>query len=128
MLEIFEIWICHIFAFFWLPKATSTLSKGPMDRDGDDDNNKVYLNTTDSFYHLVHEAFQLQMGFSFPFLRANDLCSSLLNIKAHTFFTLFYVEGTYARLVYNWYRFLFHAFAVLIVFHAANEKTGRKED
>ena len=38
-----------------------------------------------------------------------------------------YVGGTYARLVYNWYRFVFHAFAVLIVVHAANEKTGRKK-
>ena len=34
-----------------------------------------------------------------------------------------YVGGTYARLVYNWYQNIFHAFAVLIVFHAANEKT-----
>ena len=31
------------------------------------------------------ESFQLQMGFSFPFLRANDLHSSLLNIRARSF-------------------------------------------
>ena len=31
------------------------------------------------------ESFQLQMGFSFPFLRANDLRSSLLNIRARSF-------------------------------------------
>ena len=39
-----------------------------------------------------------------------------------------YVGGTYARLVYSWYRFIFRTFAVLIVVHAANEKTGRKQD
>ena len=32
-------------------------------------------------------------------------------------------RGTYARLVCNWYQNIFHAIAVLIVFHAANEKT-----
>ena len=37
-----------------------------------------------------------------------------------------YVGGTYARLVYSWYQNIFHVIAVLIVFHAANEKT-RKE-
>ena len=31
------------------------------------------------------ELFQLQMGFSFPFLRANDLRSYLLNIRARSF-------------------------------------------
>ena len=31
------------------------------------------------------ESFQLQMEFSFPFLRANDLRSSLLNIRARIF-------------------------------------------
>ena len=31
------------------------------------------------------ESFQLQMGFSFPLLRANDLRSSLLNIRAPSF-------------------------------------------
>ena len=33
----------------------------------------------------VVELFQIQMGFSFPFLLANYLRSSLLNIKAHSF-------------------------------------------
>ena len=36
----------------------------------------------------IPESFQIQMGFSFPFLRANDLCSSLLNIRASIFFSL----------------------------------------
>ena len=72
-------------------------------------------------------SFQLQMGFSFPFLRANDLRSSSLNTRTRIF-TLLYIGGTYARLVYNWYRNIFHSFAVLIVFCVANEKTGRKED
>ena len=31
------------------------------------------------------ESFQLQMGFSFPFLRANDLRSSLLIMRARSF-------------------------------------------
>ena len=34
VLEIFEIWICHIFEFCWLPKMTSTLSKRPTEHDG----------------------------------------------------------------------------------------------
>ena len=34
---------------------------------------------------LNTESFQLQMVFSFPFLRANDLRSSLLNIRARSF-------------------------------------------
>ena len=33
----------------------------------------------------VGESFQLQMGFSFPFLCANNLRSSLLNIRARSF-------------------------------------------
>ena len=51
-----------------------------------------------------------------------------IEYQSSQFFSLLYVGGTYARLVYNWYRNIFHAFAVLIVFHAANEKTGRKQD
>ena len=43
-------------------------------------------------------------------------------------FTLWYVGGTYARLVDSWYQNIFHVIAVLIVFHAVNEKTGRKLD
>ena len=34
------------------------------------------------------ESFQLQMVFSFPFLRANNLRSSLLNIRARNFLLL----------------------------------------
>ena len=30
--------------------------------------------------------------------------------------------------MYSWYKFVFHTFAVLIVVHALNEKTGRKQD
>ena len=33
-----------------------------------------------------------------------------------------YLGGTNTRLVYNWYRNIFQAFAVLIEFHAANKK------
>ena len=48
VLEISEIWICQIFGFFWPPKATSTRSKQPVERYGDSDINKVYLNITDN--------------------------------------------------------------------------------
>ena len=54
VLEIFEIWICHIFEFFWLPKVTSALSKQPTEHDDDGNNNKVYLNIAAKFYPLVH--------------------------------------------------------------------------
>ena len=37
------------------------------------------------FFRIVQESFQLQIGFSFPFLRANDLRSPLLNIRARGF-------------------------------------------
>ena len=66
------------------------------------------------------ESFQLQMGFSFPFLRAKDLRISLLIMRTRSFFTLLYTGGTYARLVYIWYKHIFRMIAVMIVFHAAN--------
>ena len=34
---------------------------------------------------IIPESFQLMMGFSSPFLRSNDLRSSLLNINARSF-------------------------------------------
>ena len=37
-----------------------------------------------------------------------------------------YVGGTYTRLVYSWYQNIFHVIAVLIEFHAANEKSQMK--
>ena len=33
--------------------------------------------------------------------------------------------GTYARLVYTWYKNIFHMISVLIVFLAANEKSNQ---
>ena len=45
----------------------------------------------------LEESFKLQMGFSFPFLRANDLCLSLLYIRARNFFSL--VRRGYIRKV-----------------------------
>ena len=62
------------------------------------------------------------MGFSFPFLRAKDLRKSLLIMITRSFLTLLYVGGTYARLVYIWYKNIFRMVAVLIFFHAANEE------
>ena len=65
---------------------------------------------THLFYDLISlrrvpdtESFHIQMGLSFPFLRANDLRSSLLIMITRSFFTLLYVGGTYARLVYSWF-------------------------
>ena len=49
VLEIFEIWICHIFELCWPPKVTSTLSKQLMDQDGYGNNNKAYFNITADF-------------------------------------------------------------------------------
>ena len=43
------------------------------------------------------DSFQLQMGFSFSFLRDKDLRGSLLIMRARSFFTLLYVGVTYAR-------------------------------
>ena len=62
-----------------------TLGRG----DGEDDkastcNLSVFIGGGASFYFVL-ESFQLQMGFSFPFLRANDLRSSLLIIRARSF-------------------------------------------
>ena len=67
-----------------------------------------------------NESFQIQMGFSFPFLRAKGLRTSLLIMRTCIFFTLLYVGDTYVRLVYTWYKNIFLMIAVLIVFHAAN--------
>ena len=53
MLEIFEIWICHLFKFFQLPKVTSTLSKRPTEHDDDGKNNKVYVKIIDNSYVIV---------------------------------------------------------------------------
>ena len=50
VIDIFEIWICHIFEFYWPPKVTSTLSKQPTEHYGGCDNNKVYINITANFY------------------------------------------------------------------------------
>ena len=62
------------------------------------------------------------MGLSFPFLGAKDLRTSLLIIRTHSFLNLLYVGGTYARLVYIWYKNIFCMIAVLIVFHAVNKR------
>ena len=68
----------------------------------------------------VGESFQLQMGFSFPFLRAKYLRTSLLIMRSSSFLTLLYVGDTYARLVYTWYKNIFRMIAVLIIFFAVN--------
>ena len=67
---------------------------------------------------------QLHMVISFPFLRAEDLRRFLLIMRTRGFFTLLYVEGTYERLVYTWYKNIFRMIAVLIFSLAVNRKKG----
>ena len=62
VLEIFEIWICQVFEFCWLPKETSTLSKRLAEHRGDGNKNKVYLNITDNLYPLVHVIIRLYIS------------------------------------------------------------------
>ena len=57
--EVFEIWICHIFEFYWLPNVTSTLSKQLTGNDCYGDSNKLYIKITDNFYPLVHVIIRL---------------------------------------------------------------------
>ena len=59
VLEIFEIWICQIFEFYWITKVTSTLGKQLPEHDGDGNNNKLYLKNTAYFYPLVHVIIRL---------------------------------------------------------------------
>ena len=66
--------------------------------------------------------FQLQMRISFIFVLSKDLRRFLLIMRTHRFFTLLYVGGTYARLVYTWYKNILHIIVVLIVFLVENEK------
>ena len=48
--------------------------------------------------------FQLQIRISFPFLLAKDSRRFLFIMITRSFFTLLYLGGTYARLVYTWYK------------------------
>ena len=57
--EIFEIWICHIFEFFWIPKVTSTISKRLKERDGGGENNKVYVKIIDNSHVIVTDRINL---------------------------------------------------------------------
>ena len=54
--------------------------------------------------YLTVESLQIQMGLSFPFLRAKDLRMFLLIMRTRSFFTLLFVGGTFTRLVYIWYK------------------------
>ena len=49
-------------------------------------NTNEYVNRVPIYYGgSTPESFQIQMGFSFPFSRANDLRSSLLNIRVRSY-------------------------------------------
>ena len=52
--------------------------------------------------------FQLQIRISFPFLLAKDSRRFLFIMITRSFFTLLYLGGTYARLVYTWYKKILH--------------------
>ena len=84
--------------------------------------NNLKKRNHDKMWNHTLGLFQLQMRISFPFLLAKDLRRFLLIMIARSFFTLLYVGGTYARLVYAWYKNIFHMIAVLIVFLAENKK------
>ena len=58
----------------------------------------------------------------FPFLLAKNIHRFLLIIRTRGLFTLIYVGGTYARLVYTWYKNVFCMISVLMVYLAANKK------
>ena len=47
--------------------------------------NQMFNTISGYLNNIAAELFQLHMGFSFSFLRANDLRSSLLNIRARSF-------------------------------------------
>ena len=52
---------------------------------------------------LTWESFQIQMVFSFPFLRSNDLCSSLLIMRTRSFYSLLrrrYIHKVSVQLVW----------------------------
>ena len=68
--------------------------------------------------------FQIHTIISFPFLLAKELRRFLLITRTCSFLALLYVGGTYARLVYTWYKNIFHIISVLIVFIAANGGKG----
>ena len=63
--------------------------------------------------------FQIHMRISFPFLLDKYLRRFLLIMRPRIS-SFLYLGGTYARLVYTWYKNVFHMIAVLISFLAAN--------
>ena len=65
----------------------SGAAEGAVTKDSGTDSAKVAATLVDAWSdnNVTADSFQLQMGFSFPFLRANDLSLSLLNIRAHSF-------------------------------------------
>ena len=66
--------------------------------------------------------FHLQIRISFTFLLAKDINRFLLTMRTCSFLTLLYVGDNYARLVYTWYRNIFHMIVLLIVYLAANDQ------
>ena len=76
---------------------------------------------------LTPESFQLQMGFSFPLLRAKNLHSSLLNIRAHSFYSLVrrgYIRKVSVQLVQKYFSRNCSTDSI----SCSEQKTGRKQD
>ena len=71
---------------------------------------------------VVIGLFQIQMRILFSFLLTKTIHRFLLILRTRSFFTLLYLEGTYARLVYTWYKNIFYMIAALIVYLAEKYK------
>ena len=69
---------------------------------------------------FTDEFFQLHMRILFPFILTKNIHKFLFLMRTRIF-TLLYIGGTYARLVYTWYKNVFYMIVVLIVYLAAND-------
>ena len=86
---------------------------------------RILIPNSFHIHTLVPGLLQIQMRISFPFLRVQHLRRFFYHDNLQ-FFTLLYVGGKYARLVYTWYKSIFRMISVLIVFHAAKKKNLMK--
>ena len=68
------------------------------------------------------------MIISFAFLLVKDLRRFLLIMRTRSFFTLLYVGGAYAKLVYTWCKNILHVIAVLIVFCVVNQRIKESDE
>ena len=91
----------------------------------------LYTTKIDAITGLVifpTELLQLQMRILLPFILTKNIHRFLLLMRTCSFLTLFYVGGTYARLVYTWYKNIFYMIAVLMVYPSENDKRQKWGD